>query len=61
MNMDKRLLDDGDFQYDEAHDAPEADAHASRVHHDVPVQVPTQSRDQAGDYSYDLAHEIPPA
>ena len=54
----------GDYGYDEAHDVPQADAHATRpAHHQHPhpVHVVTQSSDHQQDYGYDLAHEIPPA
>ncbi len=58
---EKRDQSSDDYGYDEAHDVRTTDAHGSPEHHPHPMQVPTQSRDAEGDYSYDLAHEIPPA
>lgn len=52
----------GDFSYDEAHAAAELDLPPRPPHEEhAPIYVPTLTSDDAGDYSYDLAHDIPPA
>lgn len=47
-----------DLEYDEAHDfasqSPDTPARPG-----TPVEVATETDDHQGDYSYDLAHEVP--
>lgn len=47
-----------DLEYDLAQEG--ADAPQRPVEHHEPVQVVTQTTDLGEDYSYDLAHAIPP-
>lgn len=52
----------GDYAYDEAHAVVGLDLPAETSHEEhAPIYVSTQTSDDGGDYSYDLAHDIPPA
>ena len=49
-----------DLEYDLAHEAAAATEDDS-ARHEPPVVVATDTPDYAGDYSYDLAHDLPRA
>ena len=51
----------GDFGYDEAHASGDDEQRTSVAGHRPPVYVATTTPDAGGDYSYDLAHDVPPA
>jgi hypothetical protein len=51
-------LTGGDLEYDLAHEALEA-REAPVPARDPEVGVPTATPDYDGDYSYDLAHDVP--
>jgi hypothetical protein len=52
---------DGDYEYDEAHAAADVAARGgSAAERPRPPYVATQTPGAGGDYSYDLAHDVPP-
>jgi hypothetical protein len=52
----------GDYGYDMAHDFERSDipGPTAREREHPPVYVPTETSDTDEDYSYDLAHDVPP-
>ena len=48
-----------DFSYDAVHDDLPSGVDLSDPAPSAPVTVSTETDDDAGDYSYDLAHDIP--
>ena len=56
-SADPEVQQTEDLEYDLAHEATAgADAQPAR---EEPVYVPTETKDYAGDYGYDLAHDVP--
>jgi hypothetical protein len=50
----------GDYEYDEAHAAAEVvGSGGGTQQRPRPAHVPTQTPDPGGDWSYDLAHDVP--
>ena len=49
---------EGDLEYDLAHEGAQTPPEPVEAHE--PTQVVTATDDQGEDYSYDLAHDIPP-
>jgi hypothetical protein len=48
-----------DLEYDLAHEATESAADAARPPDPAQASVPTGTPEYDGDYSYDLAHDLP--